>query len=293
MARLTEEQRLNLQRNLKELNNRLHYTIAYVAEHSGVSESSLENYLSNKKGASSEMLQKLAVFYNTTADALISSDMIGTDIVIQKAIREATNTSQKRTTHFETITEILKKLFPDGKGPLFATLITLIQQLGYNVIYQVSFPQEEVDAFSTQLNGTYINKEKTYNAQLEQRAFSQTTIKEGDTVTNSESLKRIQDFMASKKKLLASIKAPLVDQRLNYELFISKYNNGDFDDIDINDLPIEIRLQQFDDPSAVATASDIEDLNYYCEDYPISKFIELLDENLHDFIMDFFETERI
>jgi len=284
MARLTEEQRLNLQKNLKELNNKLHYTIAYVAEHSGISESSLENYLSNRKGASPEMLQKLADFYHTTVDALISSDMVGTDIVIQKAVREAA-APVKRTTDFERITRIIDSLCPQGK--MFSLLIGLIQQFGYNVTYEIHFSQEEVDAYSSAYGNLGTSKETIYEKQFDERS----AIHQYETADNR--MKQIQEFMASKKDLIASLKFPSVEQKLNHELFIAKYNNGDFDGVDVCDLPIEIRLQQYDNPEAVHTATDIADLDYYNEDYPISKFMELLDENLEEFIMGFLEDEKL
>lgn len=284
MARLTQEQRLNLQKNLKELNNKLHYTIAYVAEHSGVSESSLENYLSNRKGASPEMLQKLATFYHTTVDALISSDMVGTDIVIQKAVREAA-APVKRTTDFERITQIIDSLCPQGK--MFSLLIGLIQQFGYNVTYEIHFSQEEVDAYSSAYGNLGTSKETIYEKQFDERS----AIHQYEAADNR--MKQIQEFLASKKDLIASLKFPSIEQKLNHELFIAKYNNGDFDGVDVCDLPIEIRLQQYDNPEAVHTATDISDLDYYNEDYPISKFMELLDQRLEDFIMDFLEDEKL
>lgn len=284
MARLTEEQRLNLQKNLKELNNKLHYTIAYVAEHSGVSESSLENYLSNRKGASPEMLQKLADFYHTTADALISSDMVSTDIAIQKAVREAA-APVKRATDFERITRIIDSLCPQGK--MFSLLIGLIQQFGYNVTYEIHFSQEEVDAYSSAYGNLGTSKETIYEKQFDERSAIH------QYETTDDKMKQIQEFMSSKKDLIASLKLPSVEQKLNHELFIAKYNNGDFDGVDVCDLPIEIRLQQYDNPEAVHTATDIADLDYYNEDYPISKFMELLDQNLEDFIMGFLEDEKI
>ncbi len=284
MAQLTEEQRLNLQKNLKELNNKLHYTIAYVAKHSGVSESSLENYLSNRKGAKPEMLQKLADFYHTTADALISSDMVSTDIAIQKAVREAA-APVKRTTDFERITRIIDSLCPQGK--MFSLLIGFIQQFGYNVTYEIHFSQEEVDAYSSAYGNLGTSKETIYEKQFDERS----AIHQYETADNR--MKQIQEFMASKKDLIASMKLPSVEQKLNYELFIEKYNNGDFDDVDVCDLPIEIRLQQYDNPEAVHTATDIADLDYYNEDYPISKFMDLLDQRLEDFIMDFLEDEKL
>ena len=288
MASLTEEQRLNLQKNLKELNNKLHYTVAYVAKHSGVSISALENYLSNRKGAKPEMLQKLANFYHTTIDALISSDIVGTDIVIQKAVREAA-TPVKRTTDFERITRIIDSLCPQGK--MFSLLIGLIQQFGYNVTYEIHFSQEEIDAYSSAYGSLGTSKETIYEKQFDERS----AIHKYEIADKAEAdrMKKIQEFMASKKDLIESLKLPSVEQRLNHELFIAKYNNGDFDDVDICDLPIEIRLQQYDIPEAVYTATDIADLDYYNEDYPISKFMELLDQNLAEFIMGFLEDEKI
>lgn len=288
MASLTEEQRLNLQKNLKELNNKLHYTVAYVAEHSGVSKSALENYLANRKGAKPEMLQKLANFYHTTVDALISSDMVGTDIAIQKAVREAA-TPVKRTTDFERITQIIDSLCPQGK--MFSLLIGLIQRFGYNVTYEIHFSQEEVDAYSSAYGNLGTSKETIYEKQFDERSASH-KYEASDNAT-ADRMKQIQEFMASKKDLIASLKFPSVEQKLNHELFIAKYNNGDFDGVDVCDLPIEIRLQQYDNPEAVHTATDIADLDYYNEDYPISKFMELLDQNLEDFIMGFLEDEKI
>ncbi len=288
MASLTDEQRLNLQKNLKELNNKLHYTVAYVAEHSGISKSALENYLSNRKGAKPEMLQKLADFYHTTADALISSNMVSTDIAIQKAVREI-GAPIKRTTDIERITRIIDSLCPQGK--MFSLLIGLIQQFGYNVTYEIHFSQEEVDAYSSAYGNLGTSKQTIYEKQFDERfAKHKYEIADNDA---ADRMKQIQEFMDSKKDLIASLKSPSVEQKLNYELFIEKYNNGDFDGIDVCDLPIEIRLQQYDNPEAVYSATDIADLDYYNEDYPISIFMELLDQRLEDFIMDFLEEENL
>lgn len=284
MARLTADERINLQNNLKELNRKLHYTVDYVAEHSGVSKSSLENYLSNKKGASAEILKKLADFYGTTTDALISPNMVASEIALQKAVRQSSTGSNKRTTYFDAITEIIEDLCPYGKQ--YTALINLIQQFGYNVIYMPRFTADEINAFSKPQEGALMDKEKAYNKQMEQRMSTPMD----KSKVNAEALEKLQAFMESKKDLLASLQSSYVDQRLSLELFIEKYNNGDFDNVDVSDLPLDIRLQSYRSESALKDASSIEDLDYFNEDYPISKFMELLDGELEDFITGFINS---
>ena len=284
MARLTQEERLNLQNNLKNLNRKLHYTIEFVAKNSGVSLSSVENYLANRKGASYPMLKKLADFYGTTPDALISSNMVASEIASQKEIRQSSGGANKRTTHFDTVTSIIEELCPYGKQ--FTALINLIQAFGYNVIYIPTFTADEINAFSRPREGVTMNKEKAYNQQMEQRISTHMDMSK----VNTESLAKIQAFMASKKDLLSTLQASYVDQRLGIELFIEKYNNGEFDNIDAADLPLDIRLQLYKSSTALKDASSIEDLDYFNEEYPISKFMELLDGELEDFITGFISS---
>lgn len=284
MAELTNEERICLQNNLKELNRKLHYTIEFVAQNSGVSVSSLENYLSNRKGASAKMLKKLADFYDTTPDALISPNMVASEIALQKAVRQFSTGSNKRTTYFDAITEIIEDLCPYGKQ--FTALINLIQLFGYNVSYIPTFTADEINAFSRPREGALMDKEQVYNQQMEQRISTHMD----KSKVNAESLEKIQAFMASKKDLLASLQSSYVDQRLSLELFLAKNNNGDFDDIDASDLPLDIRLQTYKSESALKDASSIEDLDYFNEDYPISKFMDLLDGELEDFITRFINS---
>lgn len=284
MARLTADERINLQNNLKELNRKLHYTVSHVAERSGVSESSLENYLSNRKGASADILKKLADFYGTTPDALISPNIVASEIALQKAVRQSSTGSNKRTTYFDSITEIIEALCPYGKQ--FTALINLIQQFGYNVIYMPTFTADEINAFSRPQEGALMDKEKAYNKQMELRMSTPMD----KSKVNADTLEKLQAFMESKKDLLASLQSSYVDQRLSLELFIEKYNNGDFDNIDVADLPLDIRLQSYKSEKALKDATCIEDMDYFNEDYPISKFMELLDCELEDFITGFLDS---
>ena len=131
-----------------------------------------------------------------------------------------------------------------------------------------------------------MNKEKAYNQQMEQRISTHMDMSK----VNTESLAKMQAFMASKKDLLSTLQASYVDQRLGIELFIGKYNNGEFDNIDAADLPLDIRLQLYKSSTALKDASSIEDLDYFNEEYPISKFMELLDGELEDFITGFISS---
>lgn len=287
MAKQTDEQKENLRKNLIELNSRLGYTIKYISTQTGIPERSYESYLYDGKIPRKDRLDKLAEFYNTTSDILLSSNMVVAEIEKQNLLRQCPSVAnQKTVTTFDTITEILAKLLPQGKQ--FTLLINLIQQFGYNVIYLPTFTADEINAFSSQREGVQINKEKTYNKQMIQRASAHMDT----TKANSETLEKIQAFMASKKDILDSLQSFCVDQRLSCELFIEKYHNGDFDDIKATDIPIEIRLQHYKGENALKNATSIEDLDYYSEDYPLSKFIELLDGELEDFIMGFLENTQ-
>lgn len=280
MTRLTEKE--NLSNNLKKLRKLTGYSAAYISEQSGISQRAYENYLYCEKGASTRNLEKLAAFYKTTADILVASDMNLEEIKMQKIIREYKLIwDEKTTTLFDKISGVLEAKC----GKNFTAFIDLIKQLDFNVTYLPSFNSKEISIY----------RETKYNAQYENKIGGLRNEKcfENLVAKSKHPQPLNQELRKTLLKFYEVTKSSYVDSRLTCELFLEKYENGDFDNVKPEDLPLEIRFEQNRDFKTITEIDSIkvpEDITSYYTEHTVSEIMELL-ETVQDNILDFIYSE--
>lgn len=267
MAKLTEEESINLSNNLKKLRERTGYSSKYVATQAGISQRTYENYLNIESGASLKSLEKLATFFETTVDILIAPNMAGKEIELQHALKMYEPILAKKTsTYFDKIHKIMEKLC----GKDFTALINLVKQQDFNVVYMPTFSPDEISTY----------QEKKYDEQYDRKT----------KFDNPNTHKELKDAAT---KMFEFTKSSYIDRRITCELFIDKYNNDEFDNIKPEDLPIEIRFEQSNEFKSLEDFNKIqnaEDLTFFSSDHTVSEIMELL-ESVQDCISDFIFSE--
>lgn len=282
MARLTNEEKQALSQNMTRLNQKNKYSIDFVSKHTGIPKRTYESYLYCESGASQTNLEKLADFYKTTIKLLLSPNANLDEIALGKAIRDYKKIWDSKTeTLNDEITSIIKERFKKDYFKFFR----LLEALGYTIEFSPTISLEEKKAYENEIIKYNWTRRQIYTAQYLKKWTPMEKLKED---VGKNTFEMMQLFFADKefsgrideKEALEdkSNQDAIIDEKIELELFIQKYINGDYDKIPDKDFPLEIHLKLMKDDlssSQLRSLEYIEDYERYTAEYHIYDFIEL------------------
>ena len=285
MARLTDEEKQALSANMTRLNQKNKYSIDFVSKHTGIPKRTYESYLYCEVGASQKNLEKLADFYKTTIKLLLSPNANLDEIALGKAIRDYKRIWDEKTeTLNDQIIGIIKERFKKDYFKFFRFLETL----GYTIDFSPIIPPEEKKAYENEIIKYDWTRRLIYTAQYEKKWTPMAKLKED---VGKITFEMMQSFFADKtfsgrideNKALEdkSNQDTVIDKRIERELFIQKYVDGDYKNIPDKDFPLEIHIKLLKDnlsSSQLRSLEYLEDLERYTAEYHIYDFIELAND---------------
>lgn len=295
MARLTNEEKQALSQNMIRLNQKNKYSIDFVSKHTGIPKRTYESYLYCESGASQTNLEKLADFYKTTIKLLLSPNANLDEIALGKAIRDYKKIwDEKKEKLEDQIIAIIKERFKKD----YATFFSFLNVLGYTIEFVPIISPEEIKAYENEIIKYNWTRRQIYTEHYINKWTPMMMLKEE---VGKNTFEMMQSFFADKAfsgrinedEALEdkSNQDTIIDKRIESELFIQKYVNGDYDKIPNKDFPLEIHLKLMKDDlssSQLRSLEYIEDYERYTAEYHIYDFIELATNmfgNIDDMIL--------
>lgn len=286
MPRLTPDELRNLSNNLKAMNQRLQYSSTYVSQKTGISKRTYEAYLYGEKSPKLDNLEKLADFYSTTIAILISSNMVIKDIEFQKGMRDYKPIwDAKTSTDTDKIISIIEKLC----GKRYGLLLRLIQNNDIYIRFMPTYNTEKIDEYIKKKYASVYKDNKTLERMFQHhiKSYGKQSLTDRLVQEDNNETENIR------------IKSSYDDSKEAINLFIDEYKKGIFDDIPIDDIPLEISFIQFcENPTMerIRNFDTAEDFHDLCKDYTMQDFLYMLDDLLEmmtDCIFEVIDDEMI
>lgn len=276
MARLTEQEKKNLSSNMNRLNKQRKYTQAYVSKMTGIPLRTYETYLSGSYGASQRNLEKLAHFYQTTPYILVSDNMGETEMALGHELRKYQDSIDERV---KSLDELIEDYIVSRDEPCLKTFLELIRSQGITTAYEYDITDDELKKEAQKYLGIDITTTNVISRQFEYKFAAVEGIQLSDEIREQlQALKSLYTKKAEGSDEDEKSNNSFIDTRTGKEVFLRKMYAGVYDDTDILDLPITIKLTTHKEVGNLKLLERLEDLQISDNDISIEEMLEIKDD---------------
>lgn len=307
MARLTDEEKINLSRNLQKLTptKEARQALCYAT---GIKPRTYQTYYYGEKGASGKALELIADYFNTTPEMLVSKNSIAEKAKQQKELRNYYPIWLDRTTTADQqILEIIRQeLGTRGKaGKTLYSFLTMIEAANFGIRVRPDYSDEEITAYHKAISGREDDIIDARESQYELKYFRFAPLPLKDELRQKleeiGSTPEYQHFIS-----LMDEDTTTVRLTVKQEQFIKRAQDGEYTETSLCDLPLTFIITMDKNKDGLSSeqireeylkAEYLEDFYYMIAEVPIADMLDIQKKFLHepfkvgDTFLDFIDNE--